>query len=50
MNTQALFNLQVGNEIIDIFGIPGYLKFILHSLNNSVQEYYNIYFKLVINK
>lgn len=38
------------NDTIDIFGIPGFLKFIFHSLNNSVQEYYNIYFKLVINK
>lgn len=38
------------NDIIDIFGIPGYLKCILHSLNNSMQEYYKIYFKLVINK
>jgi len=27
------------NDIIHIFGIPGYLKCILHSLNNSMQEF-----------
>jgi len=40
MNEYTSTIQSLSNDIIDIFGITGYLNFFfLHSLNNSVQEY-----------